>query len=48
MMVRVVVIGASCSGKTTFTRRLAEILDYPLTELDRLHWLPDWKPRPTR
>lgn len=46
MMDRVVVIGTSCSGKSTFARRLAEILDCPWIELDRLHWLPDWEPRP--
>ena len=46
MVDRVVVIGTSCSGKTTFARRLAEIIDCPWTELDRLHWLPDWEPRP--
>lgn len=46
MMERVVVIGTSCSGKTTFARRLAEVMDSPWTELDRLHWLPDWEPHP--
>jgi adenylate kinase family enzyme len=43
---RIVVIGTSCSGKTTFARRLAETLGYPHIELDALHWLPDWVPRP--
>lgn len=45
-MDRIVVIGTSCSGKTTFAHRLAEIIDAPWYELDRLHWLPDWEPRP--
>ncbi len=45
-MERVVVIGTSCSGKTTFACRLAKIMDCPWTELDRLHWLPDWESRP--
>ncbi len=44
MMERVVVIRTSCSGKTTFARRLAEIVEVPWYELDRLHWLPDWEP----
>ncbi|MFA9491306.1 MAG: hypothetical protein ACERK1_08780 [Anaerolineales bacterium] len=45
-MDRVVVIGTSCSGKSTFAHRLAEIIDAPWYELDRLHWLPGWEPRP--
>ena len=42
---RVLVIGTSCSGKTTFARDLAARLDVPHTELDSLHWLPGWKER---
>jgi len=43
---RVVVIGSSCSGKTTYAKRLAETLGQPHIELDALHWLPDWVERP--
>lgn len=43
---RVVVIGTSCSGKTTFASRLAGILDSKHIELDAIHWLPHWTPRP--
>ncbi len=43
---RVAVIGTSGSGKTTFARRLAEILDAPHVELDALHWQPNWTPTP--
>jgi adenylate kinase family enzyme len=43
---RIVVVGTSCSGKTTYARRLAEILGHPYIELDSLHWLPDWVERP--
>lgn len=43
---RVVVVGTSCSGKTTFARRLAEILASPYVELDALYWGPGWTPRP--
>ena len=45
-MERIVVIGSSCSGKTTFARALAEALDRPHVELDELHWLPGWQARP--
>ena len=43
---RVVVVGSSCSGKTTFARRLAAALGTPHIELDALHWLPHWTERP--
>lgn len=45
-LTRVVVVGTSCSGKTTFARRLARILDTPYLELDTLYWGPKWVPRP--
>jgi adenylate kinase family enzyme len=42
---RVVVVGTSCSGKTTLARRLATILNAPYSELDALYWGPEWTPR---
>jgi adenylate kinase family enzyme len=45
-MRRVAVIGNSCSGKTTFARRLAERLGVPHVELDALNWGPDWTEAP--
>jgi adenylate kinase family enzyme len=40
---RVAVLGTSCSGKTTFGRRLSERLGVPFVELDALnHVGPDW------
>ncbi len=45
---RVVVIGCSCAGKTSFARGLANELGIPNIELDALHWLPDWVQRPTK
>ncbi len=44
-MNRIVVIGSSCSGKSTFSQHLAikEKIEY--IELDQLHWLPDWEER---
>ena len=44
---RVIVIGSSCIGKTTFARRLAEILGVKHIEMDALNWLPEWEERPT-
>jgi adenylate kinase family enzyme len=44
-MNRVVVIGSSCSGKSTFSRYLSGKLQIPYIELDQLHWLPDWVER---
>jgi len=43
---RVIIVGTSCCGKTTFSRRLAEILKHPHIELDALHWGPNWVAKP--
>ena len=42
---RVAVIGCSCSGKTTFARRLAGAVGSAFIELDAVHWLPNWVER---
>ena len=44
-MERVVIVGPSCSGKTTMARRVAAILQAPHIELDAIHWLPGWQER---
>ena len=46
-MARVVVIGTSCVGKTTFAQALARMMNFPHVELDALHWQPNWTPRPS-
>ncbi len=46
-MERVIVVGTSCSGKTTLARRIAEVLDLPHVELDAVFWGPDWSECPT-
>lgn len=46
-MKRIVILGVTGSGKTTFGRKLAERLGIPATDLDDLHWLPGWKERKT-
>ncbi len=44
-MHRIVIIGATGSGKTTLGRRLAEKMDIPAVDLDDIHWLPGWQTR---
>jgi adenylate kinase family enzyme len=41
-MKRVIVIGSSCSGKTTLARSIAKAIDAPHIELDALFWGPNW------
>ncbi len=43
---RIAVVGTSGSGKTTFARELAGLLDRAHIELDALHWGPNWTVRP--
>ena len=43
---RVLVVGTSGAGKSTFARDLAARLQAPHIELDALHWGPGWAPRP--
>jgi len=45
-LTRVVVVGTSCSGKTTLARRLATSLGAQHCELDSLYWGPKFTPRP--
>lgn len=41
MYKKIIVIGCSGSGKTTFSTKLAHILDYPLYYLDSIYWKED-------
>lgn len=43
---RIVVIGSSCAGKTTFASELARARGCPRIELDGLYWGADWTPKP--
>lgn len=42
-MERIIVIGSSCAGKSTFARELSQKLGYEYIQLDELHWLPNWQ-----
>jgi adenylate kinase family enzyme len=42
---RIVVVGTSCSGKTTIARKLAQTLGFTYIELDAIYWKPNWCPR---
>lgn len=42
MAERILVIGTSCTGKSTFARALAAKTKLPLVELDALYWEPGW------
>ena len=43
---RIVVIGSSCSGKTTLAKQIADELVIQHIELDAIHWMPNWVQRP--
>ena len=45
-MKKVLVIGSSGSGKSTFARRLGEILKLPIIHLDSIFWHSDWVETP--
>lgn len=40
---RILVVGAPGAGKSCFSKKLAEKLNYPLHRLDDYYWLPGWK-----
>lgn len=43
---RVVVIGSSCAGKSTFARALSAAMGDDHIELDELYWSQGWQPKP--
>jgi len=44
---RIIILGNAGSGKSTLSRILGEILNYPVSHLDQLFWQPGWiKPDP--
>ncbi len=40
---KIVVLGVSASGKTTFARKLGEKTGLPVTYMDEVMWRPGWK-----
>ncbi len=42
-MKKIVVLGVSASGKSTFARKLSIKLNIPLTLIDSIMWKPGWK-----
>lgn len=40
---RIVVVGATSSGKSTLAKALSKRLNFDFIELDALHWEPNWK-----
>lgn len=40
--IRVVIVGTSCSGKTTLAKAIAAKANIPHIELDVLYWKPGW------
>ncbi|MCB0083541.1 MAG: AAA family ATPase, partial [Caldilineaceae bacterium] len=43
---RIHIIGAPGSGKTTLAQQLAQALAIRHIELDALYWRPQWRPTP--
>lgn len=39
---KIVVVGVSAAGKSTFSRKLAQSLNLPLTLMDSIMWKPGW------
>lgn len=41
-MKKILVIGSSGAGKTTFSRNLSKLTGIEIIHLDKLHWKPNW------
>ena len=41
-MKKINIVGTSGSGKSTFSKQLADCLGYPYIELDSIYWGPNW------
>lgn len=45
-MKKIIVIGSGGAGKSTFSRRLGDVLGIPVLHLDQLYWRPNWDKMP--
>ena len=45
-MKKIIIIGSSGAGKSTFARRLGEVTGLEVIHLDRLFWKPNWTETP--
>ncbi|MBN2541809.1 adenylate kinase [bacterium] len=43
---RIVILGTSCSGKTTLSKELSRLYDIPHFEIDAIYWGPGWTAKP--
>jgi adenylate kinase family enzyme len=41
-MKKIIIIGCSGAGKSTLSKKLSEILDLEIINLDRYYWKPNW------
>jgi adenylate kinase family enzyme len=41
---KIVIVGVSASGKSTFARKIAEKIKLPLIHVDTIIWKPGWQP----
>lgn len=39
---KILIVGTSCTGKTTLGKKLSSLLQIPYYDLDDFHWLPNW------
>jgi adenylate kinase family enzyme len=47
-MKKIVVVGVSCSGKTTLGLKMAKILNSNPVDIDEIHWKPGWVSTPAK
>lgn len=40
---KILVVGPGGAGKSTFSKKLSEVLNIPVYHLDRIYWLPNWE-----
>lgn len=46
ILMKINIVGTTASGKTTFGKTLAEVIDAPFIEMDKVFWGPNWQEPP--